>query len=202
MLFRAGYAKQGLLGLIFSSGAVAVATAQAQEVAQLPPEISGLRETVVQGVTVSPRVNASWYQFEASREAERGAWGGYLPSVDLYAEYGEEERETPLVDLGDYTRDATRFSVTQMLFDGFATRNEVARLGYAKLSNYYEFKRTSEDVAQEVVDAYLDTVRYQHLVSYAQDNLDVHRRLYDRIAGADGVAASARASISTRLSRG
>ncbi len=201
MLFMAGFAKQGLLGLIFSSGAVVMTTAQAQDAAQLPPEISGLRETVVQGVTVSPRVNASWYQFEASREAERGAWGGYLPSVDLYAEYGEEERETPLVDLGDYTRDATRFSVTQMLFDGFATRNEVARLGFAKLSNYYEFKRTSEDVAQEVVDAYLDTVRYQHLVSYAQDNLEVHRRLYDRIAERTGGGVSQGVDLDQAIAR-
>ena len=109
--------------------------AQAQTAqTQLPLEISGLKETIVQGVMYSPRVNSSWYGFEASREAERGAFGSYLPSVDVYSEYGEEERETPLVDLGDYTRDATRFTITQMLFDGFATRDEVARLGYAKLA--------------------------------------------------------------------
>lgn len=157
---------------------------------ELPAEISGLRETITQGVMYSPRVNAAWYNFEATREAQRGAWGGYLPSVDVYAEYGEEERETPLVNLGDYTRDATRFSITQMLFDGFATRDEVARLGYAKLSDYYEFKRASEEAARDVAAAYLDTVKFQRLVDYAQQNLQVHRDIYDRIAERTGGGVS------------
>tara|TARA_R110000823_G_scaffold27609_15_gene80420 strand:+ start:3810 stop:5282 length:1473 start_codon:yes stop_codon:yes gene_type:complete len=155
---------------------------QAQtEYSQVPLEVSGLRETITQGVMVSPRVNAAWYNFEASREAERGARGAYLPSVDLSAEYGREERETPLIDLGDYSRDATRFSITQMLFDGFATRDEVARLGYAKLSRYYDFKQASEQVAFEVAEAYLDTVKFQHLVNYAKQNLEVHLGIFERI---------------------
>ena len=64
--------------------------------------------------------------------------------------------------------DATQFSITQMLFDGFATRDEVARLGYDKLSQYYNFKRASEEVALEVAVAYLDTVKYQRLVDFAR----------------------------------
>lgn len=109
--------------------------------------VTDFKTAVTQGVLLSPRVNADWYNFEATREAERGARGSYLPSVDLYSEWGREDRETPLVDFGDYSRDATRFSITQMLFDGFATRDEVARLGYAKLSQYYNLKRASEEVA-------------------------------------------------------
>ncbi|MDX1733561.1 MAG: TolC family outer membrane protein [Halioglobus sp.] len=172
---------------VLAGGSVSLAVAQT---AQFAPEVSGLREAITQGVLYSPRVNASWHNFEASRYAERGAKGAYLPSVDVYAEYGEEERETPLVDLGDYTRDAVRFSVTQMLFDGFSTRNELARLGYAKLSQYYDFKRQSEEVALEVAQAYLDTVKYQQLVAFAQDNLRVHREIYERIEERTGGGVS------------
>ncbi|MCB1842065.1 MAG: TolC family outer membrane protein, partial [Halioglobus sp.] len=157
---------------------------------QVPLEISGLKDTITQGVMVSPRVNAAWYNFEASREAQRGARGAYLPSVDVYAEYGWEERETPLVDLGDYSRDATRFSITQMLFDGFATRDEVSRLGYAKLARYYDFKQASEQVAFEVAEAYLDTVKFQHLVTFAQQNLDVHTGIFSRIQERTGGGVS------------
>ncbi len=157
---------------------------------EVPLEVAGLRETITQGVMYSPRVNAAWYNFEASREAERGARGAYLPSVDLAAEYGREERETPLVNLGSYTRDATRFSITQMLFDGFATRDEVARLGYAKLSRYYDFKQASEQVAFEAAEAYLDTVKFQHLVDFARQNLEVHRRIFERIKERTGGGVS------------
>lgn len=169
--------------------------------AQMPQEITGLQEAITQGVLSSPRVNASWYNFEASRHAQRGARGAYLPSVDLYGEYGREERETPLVDLGDYTRDVARFSVTQMLFDGFATRNEVARLGYAKLSSYYELKRASEEVALEVAQAYLDTVKYQQLVAFAQNNLDVHRKIYDRIEERTGGGVSQGVDLDQAVAR-
>lgn len=175
-------------GLLF---AAVFTSAQAQlEQGAVSLEISGLRETVTQGVLVNPRINAAWYNFEASRHAQRGAKGAYLPSVDLRAEYGAEERETPLADLGDYTRDVTRFSITQMLFDGFATRDEVARLGHAKLSSYYEFKRASEAVAREVAAAYLDTVKFQHLVEDARENLEVHREIYERIAERTGGGVS------------
>jgi outer membrane protein, adhesin transport system len=177
------------IGALVAVGTISLAQAQEQQL-QIPQEISGLREAVTQGVLTSPKVNASWYNFEASREAQRGAWGGYLPSVDLYGEYGREERETPLVDLDDYGRDAARFSITQMLFDGFLTKNEVSRLGYAKLSRYYDLKRDSEEIASDIVSAYVDTVKYQRLVAYAEENLKVHRKVASRIEERTGGGVS------------
>ena len=144
--------------------------------------IGDFNEAITQAVLTSPRVNASWYNFEAVREAERAAVGGYLPSVDVTSEIGREERQTPLVDSHDYSRDASRLSVTQMLFDGFQTREEVRRLGYSKLSQYYDLQRASQETALEAAQAYLDTVRYQQLVKYAEDNYVVHRQVYDKIA--------------------
>ncbi len=151
---------------------------------------SDFKNVVTEAVMGSPRVNAGWYNFEATREAQRGARGSYLPSVDLYSEWGREDRETPLVDFGDYSRDATRFSITQMLFDGFATRDEVARLGYEKLSSYYDLKRASEETALEAAGAYLDVAKYQQLVQYAKDNYLMHRDVYDKIAERTGGGVS------------
>jgi len=163
--------------------ATGATTAWAQNDQTEPPvDVSGLKAAITQGVLISPRVNADWYNFAASGDAERAARGGYYPSADVYAEIGREDRKTPLVDLGDYGQDATHFSITQMLFDGFATRDEVARLGYAKLSQYYIFKRSSEEVALEVALAFLDTVKYQQLVRYAADNLKVHRSIHEQIS--------------------
>jgi len=176
--------------LAWAVGSV-VSTVTAQDMpASAVDTVSDFRAALTQGVLTSPRVNAGWYNFEATREAERGARSSYLPSVDLYSEYGREDRDTPLIDLGDYSRDATRFSITQMLFDGFATRDEVARLGYAKLSRYYDFKRASEEVALDAAIAYLDTVKFQQLVKYAEDNYIVHRNIYDRIAERTGGGVS------------
>ncbi|MDH3991490.1 MAG: TolC family outer membrane protein [Gammaproteobacteria bacterium] len=162
-----------LLALLTLGGIASAAAAE---------PVADFATAVKQGVLTSPRVNASWYNFEAVREAERGARGAYLPSVDVTSEIGREDRDTPLIEDRNYGRDASRLSITQMLFDGFATREEVRRLGYSKLSQYYDLQRDSQEAALEAAQAYMDTVRYQQLVKYAEDNYVVHRQVYDKIA--------------------
>ena len=181
---------------------VEISGSQAQvQPQQAPVIVSNLKEAITQGVLSSPRVNADWYNFAATSEAQRAARGGYYPSADIYAEAGREDRNTPLIDLGDYGRDSTEFSITQMLFDGFATRDTVARLGYDKLSNYYIFKRSSEEVALEVAVAYLETVKYQQLVKYAEDNLKVHRQIHDQISERTGGGVSEGVDLDQAVAR-
>jgi adhesin transport system outer membrane protein len=179
-----------------------ISFAQAQnEPVQVPAEVSDLKEAITQGVLVSPRVNADWYNFAAGGEAERGARAGYYPRADLFAVVGREDRDTPLVDIGDYGFDATQFSITQMLFDGFATRDEVARLGYEKLSQYYIFKRSSEEVALEVALAFLEAVKFQQLVRYAAENLKVHRQIHDQISERTGGGVSEGVDLDQAVAR-
>jgi adhesin transport system outer membrane protein len=175
--------KQNRFYTAFIVGIIGMTAAHAQTESQAAAaNVSGLKEAITQGVMISPRVNADWYNFAAKGYAEQGARGSYYPSVDLASRIGREDRDTPLIDIGDFGYDATQFSITQMLFDGFATRDEVARLGYDKLSQYYNFKRASEEVALEVAVAYLDTVKYQRLVDFARANLQVHRSIHAQIA--------------------
>ena len=163
--------------------------------------VSGLKEAITQGVMISPRVNADWYNFAAKGYAEQSARGSYYPSVDLASRIGREDRDTPLIDLGDFGYDATQFSITQMLFDGFATRDEVARLGYDKLSQYYNFKRASEEVALEVAVTYLDIVKYQRLVGFARANLQVHRSIHAQIAERAGGGVSQGVDLDQAVAR-
>lgn len=169
--------------------AVAVALGVCGASVQAAP-VADFEQAITRAVTRNPQVVANWYNFEASREAQRVARGGYYPSVDITADIGREDRETPLVDFDDYSRDATRFSITQMLFDGFLTRDEVSRLGYEKLTQYYELQRASQDIGLEAALAYLDTVRFQHLVRFAEENYRVHREVYDKIAERTGGGVS------------
>jgi adhesin transport system outer membrane protein len=178
---------KGKSGVLLPVAALVIGSLAQGAMAQ---QVDDLREAVTQSVLSNPRVNASWYNFEATREAQRSATGGYFPSVDVNGEIGEEDRDTPLIETGNYSRDAVRFSITQMLFDGFQTREEVSRLGYAKLSRYYDLKRASEEVALEAAESYLDTMRFQRLVSMAEDNYIVHRQIFDKISERTGGGVS------------
>ena len=68
-----------------------------------------------------------------------------------------------------------------MIFDGFATRNEVRRLSKAKLVRYYELLDSSENVALEAARAYLDVLRYRFLNNLAEDNYVQHKATYEQL---------------------
>ncbi|MDB4584089.1 TolC family outer membrane protein [Draconibacterium sp.] len=129
----------------------------------------------------NPTVVSAYYDFEAAREGQRSAQGGFYPSVDLDADYAWEERETPLNDFGDYERDSVRFSVTQLLFDGFQTRNRARSLGYEKLARYYDMHGAAQEIALDATVAYSNTVLYQDLVKFALENFDRHIDVYKKI---------------------
>lgn len=144
--------------------------------------ISDFKQAITETALTNPGVKASWYAFEAAREEQRVARGGYYPKLDLVSDIGHERVDDPLTRGDDYSRSATRLTLTQMLFDGFATRDEVARLGYSKLARYYDFKLASEEASLEAAVAYLDVLTYQRLVSLAEDNYVQHRQIYDQIS--------------------
>ncbi|MBL8458985.1 MAG: TolC family outer membrane protein, partial [Zoogloea sp.] len=69
----------------------------------------------------------------------------------------------------------------QLLFDGFATGNEVKRLGFARTVRYYELLGTTDETAYEAARAYLDVQRYRDLSKLAQENWAIHKETVDQI---------------------
>jgi adhesin transport system outer membrane protein len=143
--------------------------------------ISNFEQAITETVIENPEVKATWYDFEAAREQQRVASGNYRPRLDLNGEVGRERSETPSSPYDSYDRDSANLTLTQMLFDGFETKNEVERLGYAKLSKFYEIKQASERSALETGQSYLDVLRYQGLVELAKENYVNHKNIFDDI---------------------
>ncbi|UCV27714.1 TolC family outer membrane protein [Ferribacterium limneticum] len=154
-------------------------------IAQVPstptPAQTTLKDVAQSAVLNSPEVTSKWHNYKAADEEIGVARGGYFPRVDLTAGSGRESLRQPSAAERDYTRSGYMLSLNQMLFDGFATRNEVRRLDKAKLVRYYELLDASENVALEAGRAYLDVLRYRHLVDLAKDNYVQHKATYDQI---------------------
>lgn len=147
--------------------------------AQETAAVDTLREAVGRAVVKNPSVQASWHAFQASRDEVDVAFGGYLPSVDVTAGVGREWREDD--GRGGYSADFAELTLTQMLWDGLETANEVERLNHAKLVSYYELMEASNNVALEVTQAYQDVKRYRELVRLAQANYAEHLEVYRQI---------------------
>lgn len=140
-----------------------------------------LRDVAQRAVLQSPEVTAKWHAFKAADEEIGVARGGYLPQVDLTAGRGKESLKPGQGQRDDYTRTGAMLTLNQMLFDGFATRNEVRRLSKARLVRYYELLEASEGTALEAARAYLDVLRYRELVRLAEDNYVQHKATHEQV---------------------
>jgi outer membrane protein, adhesin transport system len=165
----------------FLSMATIAALPVSAQVTDVGGEVDSLQAAINKAISEAPEVKAAWYEFRAVKEDQRIAKGGYLPRVDLESQIGHEISETPVRPEDSYVPDSTRLTMTQMLFDGFATRNEVARQGYLKLASYYDFVDVSEKVTADVIVAYLDVLRYRELVELAKENYIQHTLIFDDI---------------------
>lgn len=81
----------------------------------------------------------------------------------------------------DYDSSATTLTLRQTLFDGFATRSDVRRLGHTRLASYYELLSASDQLALETARAYLDVLRYRELVGLARENFATHAKVHGKL---------------------
>ena len=144
------------------------------------PAVS-LAEAATRAINGNPEVEARWHAFRAAREEQGVARGGFLPQVDLSANLGREWRERPDVDDRDFNRHGASLTLSQMLYDGFATGSEVSRLGHASVASYYDLLDAIENTVLETARAHHDVLRYRRLVALAEDNYVQHRQILEQI---------------------
>lgn len=157
-------------------------------VISLPAYSQTLPETMQHAMGVHPEIQAGVNGRLAADKQLAAARGGYLPSVDLLAGYGREgtdntsTRATGRHGSETLSRGESSLRLSQMVFDGFATRSEVGRQQATVNSRAYALLGTSERTALDVAEVYIDVLRRQEMVRLAQDNLRSHERIYDQIS--------------------
>jgi adhesin transport system outer membrane protein len=135
-----------------------------------------LVDFVQKAVLENPDVLSRWHNFQAAIGEMDAARGGFLPRLDVTVGGGREHTDTYSVNTKKYT-----FTLTQMLFDGFATLNEVRRLNNAQLARYYELLDASETAALEATRAFYDVTRQRKLFELTEDNYVRHRTAFEQI---------------------
>lgn len=153
---------------------------------QPPITAQTLQEAIHTAINQTPDYLTRQANQKALRGRLREAYGGYLPNLDIAAAYGRDKNNnvTTRTNSGGsltLTRREASFTLTQMLFDGFAVRSDVegsaARLKGASRDVY----ATMQDVTLRVAEAYLEVLRRQSVVRYAKDNLANHQEIFQQI---------------------
>lgn len=173
------FAGAAVVGSALTLLPLAAAVAQSLPPGLAQPGSTDMTEVVRQALATNPEVHAAWNGLRAAGNDVGVARGNYLPSIDAAAGIGREDRQDD--GRGSYETTFAELTLSQMIWDGFATRSEVERLDRAKLVRYYELLGASENVALEASRAYLDVSRYRELVRLAQDNYADHLRVFNQI---------------------
>lgn len=148
--------------------------------ADTPPT---LQEIVAKTVTSNPEIQAQYHVFKAAEYERDIARGELLPRADINSTFRRQEDVGvgPNINGTNIPERQTQLVLSQLLFDGFATKNEVDRLSHAARVRYFELLSSMQNIALEVVRSYIDIQRFRQLAAYAQDNYIVHKQLFDRI---------------------
>ncbi|MGE0744705.1 MAG: TolC family outer membrane protein [Rhodospirillales bacterium] len=160
----AGRVGVAALSLFFLSAVAPVALGQT-----LQQELQSL-------LTTHPRLKAETSNVAAATEGIRRAGAGYLPSAVLSGDVGRETIDDPITrgrnETSELTREKITLSVTQNLFNGFATHE---RKGWATAQRDVA-QETQEAARQslllEGITAYYAVLRQSKLVAVARENED------------------------------
>ena len=150
---------------------------------------TSLEETIEAALGTNPEVGVVQADRSAIDQELRQARAQYLPSVDVRGAVGPEYSNNPSTrnrppgadSATTLMRYESQLTLSQMLFDGFATESEVERQKARIDSASYRVAEAAEFIALDAVEAHLDVLRNQDLVELARENVAEHRRIFGRV---------------------
>lgn len=168
--------------VLFASTALCLSTVSVVSTAQAQSN-DALRMAVQKAIESNPEVTARFNAYRASADAVDAARGGFFPRLDLSASTGRDRDRITTRNPEDQSlnRTGVALSVSQLLWDGLATSNEVGRLGHERVARYFDVVDVTEQTALEAARAYYDVLRYRKLVTLAEDNYVAHRGAFNQI---------------------
>jgi adhesin transport system outer membrane protein len=146
-----------------------------------------LQDAISKGVETNPQFGLVANDSLATKEELSQAKGLFLPSIDFLGETGWEHTDTATINSESMWRNRASLTLTQMLFDGFAAKSEVARQKARVESTHNRVGEVAEFVGLDIVEAYLEVLRQRDLLTIARANVDDHVKILDKIrTGAEG----------------
>ncbi len=155
-----------------------------------PMEMS-LSEAVSVGVMTNPEYGVVAASRRATDEELNQAEGLWYPSIDLAADGGWEYTDDSTKGVDNDSESLWRYdstlTLTQLLFDGWATKYENDRQEHRVQSSAHRVRETAELVGLDIVESFLEVMRQRELLSITRENVAEHIAIMQMIE--EGVTA-------------
>lgn len=144
-----------------------------------------LDETIEDAIMHNPEFREQVKAYQSIQSELDGAKGSWYPRIDLSAGIGHEEvyTESGTDTRGDdaLTRRESSVRLTQNLFEGFGTENEIKRQQHRLDAAAYQVYATANQVALDMTEAYLNLIKEEELLELAKENMLTHQKILDQI---------------------
>ena len=130
-------------------------------------------------VMSSPEVNEQIHIFRQAYQDEKIANSGWLPSLDLSLITGNVDEKRP--SDSNYDSSEAELTLTQNLFDGFDTTNQINQARSRIASAVYRLYDTADNAALDAVSAYNNVLSANELVKLAEKNVRSHEQTLDQL---------------------
>lgn len=141
-----------------------------------------LEQAIAHTLQTNPEVKASYNDFMSYVYDNKAAVREYYPKIDLTAGVGWENYQAdPTNRDDDYTAVDASIKLTQLIWDGSGTLNNMDRTAAEAESLRYKVLSDASDKALEVTKVYLDALKAYEILALSESNLATHKRIYDDI---------------------
>ncbi len=147
----------------------------------LPVHSQTLEQAVAYTISNNPEIKAAFNEYKSKVYDAEASGGAYLPSLDLDAGYGLESINPAVGPNTDLTRKEATLTLTQLLWDGNATLNDMDRTSADAESVRLQLISEAQDIALQVTKIYLDATKAYEVLSLSESNLAVHKDIYKDI---------------------
>lgn len=140
-----------------------------------------LEQAVAITLATNPELKSAYNELQSAIKQSDASGGAYLPSLDLDAGIGYEgidPAESTTRSDTNLTRKEATISLTQLLWDGNATLNDIDRTSADAESLRWQLLANASDLALQVTNVYLDAVKATEVLALSESNLAVHKRIY------------------------
>ncbi|MBF0142320.1 MAG: TolC family outer membrane protein [Magnetococcales bacterium] len=174
-------------------------------------EARSLQEAVTEMLANNPELAATRNSQRAASEMIGEARAHFYPSLDFSLGGGREWSDTPATQAaattGTMTRTERGVTLIQPIFDGFSNQSGLTKAEAQARVAEFEFRVVRENLVQETVAVFIETMKQMKLMEFAETNVELHRRIHKGVTelarlglGAEIDATQAQARVDLALS--
>lgn len=144
-----------------------------------------LKQSIEETLQTNPSIIERQKNYNAVREDITIAKSGYLPKMDLTFGAGYENNKNFPDNLPNIKNDGDVYSasvkLTQNIFKGFETTNRVDEENARTLAAAYSYIETANEIALQMVSAYVELLRNKELLGTARQNVEINDEIFKKV---------------------